>query len=182
LTAGVEFGALRAGDTALRAPAAQWWLAADLEPAPGGTTGPRRLERSEWVATLQQYTGAQRKDGSTRPLETIGIKFNRYSGAHLYLTGQAHSAFAGGAGAYSIGLIGAGVSTAPVARGWQVGVEALVGASGGGGVDTSGGGLVQSVAWAGWQATPASQWRIGVGGLRSMRGPLSTPVVELAWN
>lgn len=180
LATGIELGALRAGDTALRAPTLQWWLATELEPARGA--GAARMQRSEWVATLQQYRGAQRNDGTTRPLETIGIKFNRYAGVHLYLTGQAHSAFAGGAGAYSIGLVGAGVSTAPVAQGWQAGVEALVGASGGGGVDTRGGALVQSLAWAGWQATPSSQWRLGIGGLRSLRGRLSTPIVELAWS
>lgn len=181
LSTGVELGTLRAGDTTLRAPHAQWWLAVELEPTRGGgSTG--RLQRSEWTTTLQHYLRAPRLVGSTRPLETIGIKFSRHAGEFVYLTGQAHSAFAGGAGAYSIGLVGAGLSTASVARDWQAGIEALVGASGGGGVDTRGGALVQTVAWAGWQATPSSQWRLGVGALRSLRGPLSTPIVELAWS
>ena len=185
LATGIEVGTLRATDTALRAPTLQWWLALDLEPRrdPGAGSTPSQggLQRSEWTAALQQYRGAQRLDGSRRPLETIGIKFNRYAGQHLYLTGQAHSAFAGGAGAYSIGLVGLGIASAPAASGWQAGAEALVGASGGGGIDTSGGALLQTLAWAGWQASPASQWRVGVGALRSLRGNLSTPIVELAW-
>jgi len=179
---GVEIGRMWGLDTSLYAPMAQWWLAAALEPTPdagGSATG--RLQRTEWTLALQHYTDAARRDGSSRPLDTVGLKLTRYSTENLYLTGQAHSAYGGGAGAYSIGLIGAGLATAAPVRGWQTGIEALIGASGGGGVDTSGGALVQGVAWAGWSNGSWGQWRVGLGALRSLKGNLSTPLLELAW-
>jgi hypothetical protein len=179
LSTGIEIGTLRTADTSLRAPVAQWWLAIELEP-PRGAAG--TLQRSEWTLSLQRYQRAQRRDGSERPLDTVGIKIDRYLGEHLYVSGQAHSAYAGGAGAYAIGLVGLGLATTPQQRGWQAGAEALAGASGGGGVDTAGGALVQALLWAGWNASASSQWRVGAGALRSVRGDLSTPVFELAWS
>ena len=35
-------------------------------------------------------------------MQTIGLKLNRFVGDSFYLSAQAHSAFAGGAGAYSV--------------------------------------------------------------------------------
>jgi hypothetical protein len=184
LSTGVEWGALRAGSTALRAPVLQWWLSAALEPGRNATTSAPSegtVARTEWVASVQHYQHAQRQDGSSRALDTVGLKINRQIDEHLYLSGQAHSAMAGGAGAYSVGLVGAGLATATRRQGWQAGVEALVGASGGGGVATQGGALLQGLAWAGWHSSPSSQWRAGLGTLRSARGGLSTPMAELAW-
>ena len=111
---GIEAGVLRGIGSPLRARVAQLWVAMDLEPAaeaPGSGT----ISRNEWSVTLQRQARAQRNDGSTRALDTIGMKLNRYVDDHIYLSAQAHSAFAGGAGAYSIGLIGAGASTRPAA-------------------------------------------------------------------
>jgi hypothetical protein len=182
-SAGLEAGWLRSGDSGLRATLVQAWLAIDLEPEPGPSEPLRSgtLSRTEWAAALQHNLRAQREDGSREPLDTVGLKLNRYLNEHLYLSGQAHSAFAGGAGAYSIGLVGVGVATAPVARGWGAGAELLLGAAGGAGVTTAGGALVQAVGWAGWSATPGSQWRLGAGAVRSLRGGLSSPIVELSW-
>ena len=113
----------------------------------------------------------------------MGIKLNRQISEHAYLSAQAHSAYAGGAGAYSIGLVGAGVSTTPSAQRWQFGAELLAGAAGGGGVDTRGGAIAQTLAWAGRPVGPG-QLRVGVGGVRSLRGSggLSSPLLELSWS
>jgi hypothetical protein len=178
LTTGVEAGTLRSQGGALHAPFAQWWLGTDLEPRPGIDA---RLRRTEWVATLQHVGHAERRDGPARALDTVGIKFNRFVDDGLYVSGQVHSAYAGGAGAYSVGLLGAGWATSPRPNVWQGGVEVLAGAAGGGGVQTHGGALLQSVAWAGWRLNAGSQARIGVGTVRSMRPGLSSPVVELSW-
>lgn len=182
-SAGLEAGLLRSGDSAMRATLVQAWLALDLEPARGPDDPLRRgtLARTEWAAALQHNLRVQREDGSREPLDTVGLKLNRYLNDHVYLSGQAHSAFAGGAGAYSIGLVGVGAATAPAAQGWGAGAELLVGAAGGGGVATAGGALVQAVGWAGWSDTPGSQWRLGAGAVRSLRGGLSSPIVELSW-
>jgi len=182
LTIGAELGTVRALDADLRARTAQVWLAMDLEPDRDVTTGSNAVTRTEWSASVQHFVHADRVDGSRRALQTIGLKLNRFVNQHVYLSAQAHSAFAGGAGAYSVGLVGAGLATAADAGAWQFGAEALVGAAGGGGVVTGGGAIAQTLAWAGWRVQPAMQWRIGVGAVRSARGNLSTPLLELTWS
>ena len=181
-TLGGELGSVRGIDGPLRARQAQVWIGSDLEPGHDGrgeATG--HVVRSEWVGVLQHHTRIERRDGTRQPLDTIGLKLNRYLDDHLYLSGQAHSAYAGGAGAYSVGLVGAGIVTradAPL-RG---GAEVLVGAAGGGGVETGGGGIVQGMLWAGWDPSPKSEWRAGIGAMRGWRGGQNTPVLELSWS
>ncbi len=179
-TVGVDAGTLRGIGSPLRARVAAAWLAFDLDRV-GVERAAGPSVRNDWAGALLHYTRVRRNDGRTLALDTIGLKLNRYVGEHLYLSGQAHSAFAGQAGAYSIGLIGAGLSTRP-APGWQLGAEALAGAAGGGGVATGGGLLMQGVAWAGWQPDGAiGEWRLGVGQARTRQGGLSSPLLELGW-
>lgn len=180
-TIGAELGRSRSFNGGWSARSAQLWAGLDLEPALDGLSEPRGpIVRTEWSGVLQHLTRAERKDGGSRPLETIGLRLSRFVTPNLYLTGQAHSAFAGGAGAYSVGLVGAGVATRADA-GLRGGVEALVGAAGGGGVATSGGAISQAMAWVGWGRTPASEWRAGVGTVRALRGGVRSPVIELSW-
>lgn len=181
---GAEFGGLGAFDGSLRARSAQLSLSMDLEPdrSTGSTAAAAAAVRTEWSASIQHYAHAERVDGGRQDLQTIGLKLNRYVGDSVYLSGQAHSAFAGGAGAYSVGLVGAGLATPPDAGAWQFGAEALVGAAGGGGVATGSGAIVQALAWAGWRARPATQWRFGVGAVRSINGGLASPLLELTWS
>lgn len=177
---GVEIGTVRGANSPLRARMAQAWLAADLEPeldGRGAALG--RVVRSEWTAALQHHTRVPRKDGATGSLDTIGLKLTRQLGEHVYATGQAHSAFGGGAGAYSVGLVGLGVATRPQAA-TRFGAELLAGAAGGGGVQTGGGALYQALAWAGMSAQ-ASEWRLGLGAARARRGGSASPVIELSW-
>ncbi len=182
MSAGVELGWLGALDTTLRAPTAQAWFAWALEPPPR-TDGIRvgTFERTEWTAALQHYTRADRRDGSRGTLDTVGLKLSRFIDDHVYGTVQAHSAYAGGAGAYSIGLVGAGIATAaPRDAGWRAGAELLAGAAGGGGVDSGGGAIAQGVAWAGWSLAPGAELRVGAGAVRSRARALSSPIVELS--
>ncbi|HET9206227.1 MAG TPA: hypothetical protein VFO28_08335 [Burkholderiaceae bacterium] len=177
---GIEGGVLHGVGSSLRANVAQLWVAMDLEPpsdSPGGGT----ITRNEWSVTVQRQARAQRNDGSTRGLDTIGMKLNRYVDDHIYLSAQAHSAFSGGAGAYSIGLIGAGASTRPPGA-WRYGGEVLLGAAGGGGVASGGGAIAQVLAWAGLPVSRESELRAGVGAVKSLRGgELRSPVLELTW-
>lgn len=179
-TIGAEQGRTRSLNGGWSARSTQLWAGLDLEPALDGLSEPRGpIVRTEWSGVLQHLTGAERKDGGVRPLDTVGLRLSRFVTPNLYLTGQAHSAFAGGAGAYSVGLVGAGVATRADA-GLRGGVEALVGAAGGG-VATSGGAISQAMAWVGWGRTPASEWRAGVGSVRALRGGVRSPVIELSW-
>jgi hypothetical protein len=178
---GADYGAVRARN-GLFAREAQVWLGLYLEPGMDGRpTPPARVVRTEWVAAWQHYSRIVRRDGSRRSLDTVGLKLNRYIGDNIYLTGQAHSAFAGGAGAYSVGLIGLGVSTAPAAS-VRVGAEALAGAAGGGGVTTTGGAITQALVWAAWQPGRIGELRLGVGGSRPLHNSRTEPVVELSWS
>lgn len=186
-TMGLDVGELRGRSTVFRAKHAQLWLATDLEPALDGVGDtPGHLVRTEWTTTLQHHLRVRRTDGSERSLDTIGIKLSRYGGtllslADFYVTGQAHSAFAGGAGAYSVGLIGAGLAR-NVVPSVRVGAELLAGAAGGGGVKAAGGALVQGVAWAGWTPLGGNgEWRVGLGSVRSVRSGVNSPLAELSW-
>jgi hypothetical protein len=176
---GVEVGEVRGLGSTLRAHTGQVWLALDLEP-PLGAPASGTISRNEWSATLQHNLHAQRSDGSTASLDTVGIKFNRFVDEHVYLSAQAHSAYAGGAGAYSIGLIGAGMATAPGTM-FRFGAELVFGAAGGGAVASGSGAIAQSIAWAGWSVTPESQLRLGVGAVKALRGDLRSGVLELSW-
>ncbi|MEY4765593.1 MAG: hypothetical protein RI907_2266 [Pseudomonadota bacterium] len=137
-------------------------------------------------ATWQRQTAAVRKDGQTAPLDTVGLKLQPDDGAGCRPLVQAHSAYAGGAGAYSLGLVGLGCATP--ARPWRLGVEASVGAAGGGGVATHGGAVAQAQLWLAGPAGGDSQWQVGLGRLRSVKASaagepaLDSPVVDLSWS
>lgn len=182
-TLGGEFGTVRGVRSPLRAREAQVWLGIDLEPGVDGRgDSAGTVVRTEWVAALQHVVRVERRDGTRQPLDTIGLKLNRYLGENFYLSGQAHSAYAGGAGAYSVGLFGAGVATSPRSP-WRIGAEALIGAAGGGGVATSGGAIAQGLAWASWSPTRLSEWRAGLGTTRPLRGGgAASPIAEVSWS
>jgi hypothetical protein len=57
----------------------------------------------------------------------------------------------------------------------------MAGAAGGGGIDNGGGALGQVMAWAGRDLGTHSRVELGVGYVKSFRGKLDTPLVELAW-
>ncbi len=182
-TVGAELGRVHGTNGTLRADHAQLWVGLDLEPGLAGALGDdAALVQTEWSAAIQHHARSIRKDGTRRALDTIGLKLNRYVGRHLYLSGQAHSAFGGGgAGAYSIGLVGLGWASDTQAR-RRIGAELLVGAAGGGGVETGGGAIVQGLVWAGGKISPTTEWRLGAGLVRS-RGPgLDSPVIEISWS
>jgi hypothetical protein len=178
-TLGIDLGVLRGGRH-LRAGYAEARLGVELEPGPRGSGRAAGETRLEWLASLQHHTAELRADGRRRALDTVGLTINRYLGEHLYFSAQAHSAYAGGAGAFSTGLLGAGVAsaTAPL----RFGAELLLGAGGGGGVASGGGAISQSMAWIGGPVSPRSEWRLGVGQRRSLRGATGSTVGELSWS
>ena len=141
-------------------------------------TRPGAPTRMEFGSAVERYS-AKRKDGHTEALEAVALQINRFIAPNFYLTGQAHSAFAGGAGAYSVGLFGVGAQL-PVSSRIRFGAEALAGAAGGGGVDTQGGAVMQARAYADVALTDSLSLRIGGGKIKSVHGGLDAPVVDLA--
>ncbi len=147
--------------------------------APGGSVTVRDME---WALGLQDVLRAQRKDGRVLSMSVIGLKFSRWIAEHWYLTGQALNAVGGGAGAYSAGLIGVGATARlDAAARWSVGAEALVGAGGGGGVASQGGALAQPMVWVGRDLGSYSQVRASAGFVKSVRGDLASPVIDVTW-
>ena len=122
---------------------------------------------------------ALRRDGSTRVLQAVTLKANRFVTKHVYLTGQAHSGYGGGAGGYTVGLFGAGVQT-PLVGPLHAGAEALIGAAGGGGVATQGGAIIQPNAYLGVDISRSLSLRIGAGRIKSLRqGGIDTNVLDV---
>ena len=181
LSVEMEAGRARAFSGAFNTNIAQLSLGMMLGGAASGSTR-TTVHDTEWSISVQDYARAQRKDGSARGLSAIGLKFRRQVNDYLYLSGQAHSAITGGAGAYSAGLMGPGTTTRIASSPhWSVGAEALLGAAGGGGVATRGGIVVQPMLWIGHDLGVFSRIKAGAGYLKSLRADLSTPVFDLTW-
>ncbi len=179
---GLEAGRARAFGGGFNTPYAQVSVGMMLDERQSGDAGAapaRTVHDMEWSFSVQDYVRAQRKDGSVRGLSTVGLKFRRSLGEHLYLTGQGHGAVTGGAGAYSSGLVGLGASTG--AGAWQAGAEAALGAAGGGGVANGGGAIAQPMAWLGRSLGPYGRLKLGAGYIKSLRGDLASPVVDVSW-
>jgi hypothetical protein len=143
---------------------------------PDASGVPTRAARTDFSGGIERFD-ALRRDGSTRALEANVLKIDRYLSPNFYLAGQVHSAFSGNAGGYSAALLGGGW-TQPLGSRFHVGAELLAGASGGGGVESRGS-IVQPMAYLGYQITPSVALRVGAGRVKALRGPLSSPVVDV---
>ena len=139
---------------------------------------PGEPTRMEYAAGVERYRAA-RKDGRDAPLQAVILQVNRFVTPNFYVTGQGHSAYEGGAGAYSVGLFGVG-GQVPVTPWLRLGAEALAGAAGGGGVDTQGGALLQGRAYVDAALTDSLSLRVGAGKVKAVHGGLDAPVVDAA--
>lgn len=146
---------------------------------------PLRRDDIEWGAVLGHYPGMDFRTGASDAVQTVGVRMRRPLAAgldeHLQLTGGIHFAAGGKAGAYGAGVIGLAWATPLKQTGLQWGVELLAGAAGGGGIDSSGGAVVQPMVRVGW-ADGAHRWNLGVGQIDSLKGRLRSPVVELSYS
>jgi len=101
-------------------------------------------QSTEWqisTGLTQQFPNPDfRKPGvpNTGAPLMIDIKIDLFLSENIYLSGQAYTALAGGAGGYQIGLFGLGYRLKLASR-WSLSGEAFLGAGGGAGVDTKGG-------------------------------------------
>jgi hypothetical protein len=181
----LEGGAATAPQGSFKARYAQIALGLELDhprqgPSPSWSSA-SWVDGMEWDLAVAQVDKAARRDGSKASLQMVGLQLRRSLGDTFYLSGQAHSAFSGGAGAYSVGLAGLGAQTPVSAAGWSVGAEVLVGAAGGGGVDNEGGAIVQPMVKLNWDADVHNRVHLSLGRVRSLKGALDSPVLELAW-
>ncbi|MDC2975788.1 hypothetical protein OA065_01900 [Prochlorococcus sp. AH-736-D23] len=110
-------------------------FAKDQKGAPLAETDPIQTTKWRFRPAHQWYISAQRKGGSSRDMNLLGGKIDWLAGDWWYLTGQGLSAYEGGAGGYSEGHWGVGI-LGPSWKNFQLYGEMLIGAGGGGGVDS----------------------------------------------
>lgn len=134
---------------------------------------------NEWSAGSQHYFQAARKDGSRQDMDSLTLKMNRFLSESIYLTGQAHSAYSGYAGGYSVGLVGLGLRTPKSSWGGLAGIELLAGAGAGGWVDSSGGAVVQPMLYLAQAVSPSVLVRLGAGQVKSIRGGLNSQLLDI---
>jgi len=96
---------------------------------------------------------ARRKDGlEDKTINLAGLKADAMISRTFFVTGQVLSAYDGGAGGYAVGLAGFGAEwPRPGESAVAVGMEALIGAAGGGGIDVEGGLVTQATAGVGYR-------------------------------
>ncbi len=130
----------------------------------------------------QWYFDAQRKGGSSRDMQLMGGKIDWMGGDWWYLTGQGLSAYEGGAGGYSEGHLGAGVFT-PSWKNWQLYGELLIGAGGGGGVDSGNALLYKPSVGLEYNLSDNFSLQTGIGKVISNNGNLDANILDasLVW-
>lgn len=110
-------------------------VAQDQKGAPLEGTDLIKTTKWRYRPAHQWYFDAQRKGGASKDMQLLGGKIDWMGGDWWYLTGQGLSAYGGGAGGYSEGHWGVGVIS-PSWKNLQLYGEMLIGAGGGGGVDS----------------------------------------------
>ena len=130
----------------------------------------------------QWYFDAQRRGGSLRDMQLLGGKLDWMGGNWWYLTGQGLSAYGGGAGGYSEGHWGVGV-LGPSWKNWQLYGEMLIGAGGGGGVDSGSALLYKPSVGLEYDLNDDFSLQTGIGRVISKEGNLdaNTFDISLVW-
>jgi hypothetical protein len=157
-------------------------FAKDQKGAPLKETDLIQINKWRFRPAHQWYFDAQRKGGSVRDMQLLGGKLDWMGGNWWYLTGQGLSAYGGGAGGYSEGHWGVGV-LGPSWKNWQLYGEMLIGAGGGGGVDSGSALLYKPSVGAEYQLSDDFSLQTGIGKVISKEGNLdaNTFDVSLVW-
>ena len=157
--------------------------------APSGPAAPAEWawSWSGWAfrPTFIRMTSAQRRgQAEAKPIDLAGLHFSHDLGAGFEMVGQGNFATAGKAGGFAQGLLGlAWCSPALMNSGPRLRLQGLVGEAGGGGVETSGGFVLQPSV--GVEQDLGAGWSLQLLGGRSRapQGKLNTTFLEggLAW-
>ncbi len=112
--------------------------------------------------------------GIRQDVNLFGFALNGFFSRHLFLTGQIVSAYAGKAGGYAAGMVGAGGDTGPfLFQRLRGTVELLGGAAGGGGIDVGGGVVANARAGLSYELRENLSLSVSAGRIKAMRGGLS---------
>lgn len=144
--------------------------------------GVDRVRLARWRLVAVQHTSFStgRKSGSEQNLSLVGVKIEKMLTDDFYMTGQAYAAYAGDAGGYAVGLIGAGWETTLREDGrLRFNAEFAAGAAGGGGVDVGGGAVIQPLLGLSWQFSDRFTARFEAGRVKALDGKLDSNLVGL---
>lgn len=175
----LEGGMVDAPNGGFRARYGTVQLGMDLDYAPFQSSR-RRVQGSEWSLSTEHYLAAARYAGGRQSLDAFGLKIDHAISEYTYFSAQAHSAYSGNAGGYSVGLVGLGLSTPKTSYGLSGAAELLAGAAGGGGVSTQGGAVTQLMSYARLDLSNAMRAKLGIGRIRSIHGELNSTIVDLS--
>lgn len=178
----LEGGVVHAPNGGFRSNYGTVQLGIDLDSAPfkQSLQFPRVIRGTEWSASAEHYLKANRYNGSNPSLNTMGLKIDRTINDSTYFSAQAHTAYAGNAGGFSVGLVGLGLRAPKTSSGLSAGVEVLAGAAGGGGVSTKGGAVMQVMTYASLDINSAMNVKLGLGQVRSIKGELNSTLLDLS--
>ena len=127
----------------------------------------------------QWYFDAQRNEGSSRDMQLFGVKVDWMRGDWWYLTGQGLIANGGRAGGYSEGNLGIGL-LGPKWKNWQLYSEMLIGAGGGGGVDSGRSILFKPSVGLDYNINKDFSLQTGIGKVISKEGNLDAKTFEVS--
>ena len=180
----IEGGYINALDGNFAAPYAGMNLAYTINTFASGTAGSpfsdnEQIDTSKWRIrpAHQWYFSAQRNNSTKKDMELLGTKFDWIPGNWWYLTGQAISAYDGGAGGYAEGLWGFGIFT----KSWNklyITSEALIGVGGGGGVDSGSGLIAKATGGLGYDISSELSLELNGGKIISREGTLDSNFIE----
>ncbi len=131
---------------------------------------PQHWQLSMGVTSQSPNTG-YRKPGVTATASPLLIEssVDLFVGKHLYLTGNAQTVAGGHAGGYAIGLMGMGYEF-PLNDRWTVSVEGMLGAAGGGGIQTNGGLVAAAKLELDYAVNDKLAISAGIGKMQTLRG------------
>ena len=157
-------------------------FAQDQKGAPLVETDLIKTTKWRFRPAQQWYFDAQRKEGSPRDMQLLGGKIDWMGGDWWYLTGQGLSAYGGGAGGYSEGHWGVGI-LGPSWNNLRFYGEMLIGAGGGGGVDSGSALLLKPSVGLEYNLNKDLSLQTGLGKVVSNEGNLDANTFEanLVW-
>jgi hypothetical protein len=125
-----------------------------------------------------------RNSYTDKSVNNLGVQLDYFlpgtnSATRVFATGQGLAAYAGNAGAYMTGLLGAGVQTS-LSTNWFAEVEGLVGAAGGGGLAMGSGLVGQANAGLGYRLTKSLSVMSTAGYMASKSGSFKAKVLGVS--
>ena len=129
------------------------------------------------VSELSRPRRGTAEDGIPVRNQTLALELPLFE--CFYFTGQAAFATSGRAGGWGTGLVGMGLEGRPFAQGPRALAEFLVGAGGGGGLDSRGGAVIQAVVGLAHSFGQAWELQVRAGRIKSLRGGFNSPLFEI---